>query len=228
MLSVSKSVPLPIAKLILVVLLLALVGLGAVRGYLSGQWRWTAPPSLTTLAELKAIRKAGLTLPNWQTLEQATVQLGEHKWSRQVIQGRDQTQTTLLLFTQNGPKDQPQVEWVDIDGAYSWKTDSQRQIEFKVENPNAQVTARWFRSWTKRQTYTVLQWYAWPNGGHDAPSRWFFTDRLAQWRNQRMPWVAVSIVLPIEPLDDIEKYRPKVEALAQTVQTALMNNALRS
>ena len=227
MLFLSKSVQLPIAKLILVVLLLALVGLGALPGYLSGQWRWMAPPKLTALAELRTIRQTGLTLPNWQTLEQAPVQIGEHKWSRQIIKGSDNTQATLLLFTQNGPKDQPQVEWLDINGTQNWKTDSQQSFAFKVGNPSAQVTAYWFRGWTKHQTYAVLQWYAWPNGGDSAPYRWFMADRLAQWHNQRMPWVAVSLLLPIEPLDDIAKYRSKVEALGQTVQTALMASALR-
>jgi cyanoexosortase B-associated protein len=227
MLSLSKSVQLPFAKLVLALLLLALVGLGAMPGYLSGQWRWTAPPKLTALADLKTIRKTGLTLPDWPTLEQATVQIGEHQWSRQSIKGRDNTPATLLLFTQNGPKDQPQVEWLDINGTQNWKTDSYQDLGFKIANPPTQVTARWFRGWTKKQTYTVLQWYAWPTGGNHAPYHWFIADRLAQWHNQRMPWVAVSILLPIEPLDDITKYRSQVEALAQTVQTALLASALR-
>jgi cyanoexosortase B-associated protein len=228
MLSISKSVQLPWAKLVLVILLLALVGWGAVPGYRSGQWRWANPPSVTALAELKTIRTAGLTLPNWQTSEQALVQIGEHKWSKQVLKGADHQSATLLLFAQNGPKDQPQVEWMDINGTQNWKTDSQQSLAFAVENPSAQVTARFFRGWTKNQTYAVLQWYAWPGAGHDAPSRWFIADRLAQWHHQRMPWVAVSILWPIEPLDDITKYRSQLEACGQSVQAALMTTVLRS
>ncbi len=225
--SLPKSVPLPFAKLVLVLLLLVLVGLGALPSYRSGQWHWMAPPKLTALAELRTIRQTGLTLPGWQTLEQAPVPIGEHKWSRQIIKGRDNTLVTLLLFTQNGPKDQPQVEWLDINGTQNWKTDSQQAIAFTVANPPAAVTAHWFRGWTKQQTYAVLQWYAWPGSGHHAPYHWFVADRLAQWHGQRMPWVAVSILLPIEPLDDIANYRSEVEALGQTVQTALMAGALR-
>jgi cyanoexosortase B-associated protein len=227
MLSIRKSLQISWSKIVLLMLLLSLVVMGALPGYLSGKWRWTAPPSLTTLTELKDVRKSGLAVPNWPTLSQEILQIGDHKWSKQVITDGSNRQVTLLLFTQNGPKDQPQVEWMDIRGAWNWQADLQREVNFAVEQPQANVTAQFFRGWTKQKTCAVLQWYAWPGGGHHAPSRWFLADRLAQWHNRRVPWVAVSILVPIEPLDDIEKYWPQVKALGQTVQAALMSSTLR-
>jgi cyanoexosortase B-associated protein len=128
------------------------------------------------------------------------------------------------------------VEWSDVSGFQNWETDSDRSVDFTVKNPATKVTAQFFRGLTKRQqgssqetrrqTYAVLQWYAWSTGGHPAPSQWFFADRAAQWQNRRIPWVAVSILVPIEPLDTIEQHWSEVESLAQTIQSTLMSSVL--
>ncbi|MBW4613936.1 MAG: cyanoexosortase B system-associated protein [Desmonostoc vinosum HA7617-LM4] len=227
------------SELAALVLLLLLLVIGAVPGYLTGQWQWKQPPPVTSLKELKQIRKTGLTLPGWQTTEQAQQQIGERKWSLQVIKKVDsESQAILLLLPQNGPMDQPEVEWTEINGWGrsrwgKWDIAQSRSAEFIVKqslgaksNAETKVDARFFRASTKNQTFAVLQWYAMPNGGNTSPFNWFLSDQLAQWRKQRTPWVAVSIVIPIEPLGQVEKSWPLAQSIGEIVQTALMATAL--
>lgn len=222
----SKSIRWQLPKVLLILVLIGLVCLGALPGYFAGgKWRWKAPPQVAVLKELKELKQTGLTLPGWQTIAQQPQRVGEQQWLQQDLMDANQTKATLLLFAQRGSTKQPQVEWTDLNGFKGWKTDSQRQIELTASN---RFTAQFFRAWTPTQTYAVLQWYAWTGGGHPAPSHWFFVDRFLQWQNRRAAWVAVSVLLPIEPLDDIEKYRATIEPLAQTVQSTLLTKVLRS
>jgi cyanoexosortase B-associated protein len=209
-------------KLLLMLALALLIALGTLPGYLQGgKWAWQSPPKVTTLAQLKALRDKGLAIANWQTTDKQTPLIGEHKWLKQDLISGDQ-KAILLLFPQNGPIDQPQVEWADINGTLTWRTDSD-----SLREVTPSVKARYFRGWNDQQTYAVLQWYAWSEGGDPAPSRWFIVDRLAQLQHRRAAWVAISLLLPTEPLDDIEKYWSKMNSLAQTVQSNLMD-VLRS
>ncbi len=238
MISLRKSLHLQWSKVVLLLLLMILVAIGAVPGYLSGKWRWSEPPKVATLSQLIKLRQVGLKLPGWQVVDRKTPQVGEHKWLMQTITNADKEQAIVLLFPQKGDREQPEVEWSDVNGFQNWETDSDRFVDFTVTNPSANVTAQFFRGLTKRQrgnsqetrrqTYAVLQWYAWSTGGHPAPSQWFFADRAAQWQNRRIPWVAVSILVPIEPLDTIDQHWSEVESLAQTVQSTLMSSVLRS
>ncbi|MEB3283543.1 MAG: cyanoexosortase B system-associated protein [Lyngbya sp.] len=72
-----------------------------------------------------------------------------------------------------------------------------------------------------RQTYAVMQWYAWPDGGSPAASHWFMADRLAQLSQKRAPWVAVNLLIPIEPLGNIEQVEDVSRSLSQSIQAAL-------
>ncbi|MDM9381337.1 cyanoexosortase B system-associated protein [Chlorogloeopsis sp. ULAP01] len=216
-------------------LLLLLLALGAVPGYLTGRWQWQQPLPVTNLKQLRQIRQTGLTLPNWQTIEQAQQQIGEHKWSSQVLQKQGaNTQVLLLLLPQNGPKNQPQVEWTDIDswGRLRWGQWNQaqnRSVKFTLKHPQenaltteTKVTASFFRAVTREQTFAVLQWYAWRNGGDSSPLQWLLADQVAQLQKQRAAWVAVSILMPMEPLGQIETVWPEVKSIGETVQAALM------
>lgn len=222
-----------LVKVTILLLLLLLLGLGSAPGYLTGQWRWSRPPKVTGLTQLRQLRQTGLPLSDWQTTGQQTVRIGQQEWSRQTVQNPSGQQAILLLSPQRDGKAQPEVEWMDLNGTERWSTDSERSIQFTVAanasrgQRQATVTGRYLRAWTRSQTYAVLQWYAWPTGGHPAPSHWFWLDRLAQWQNRRVPWVAVSILVPIEPLGDIEAARPLAESLGQSTQGALMDQALR-
>lgn len=221
-----------LSKIIVLVFLLVLVGVVAIPGYGTGRWPWTNPPPVANLKQLKILRENGLTLPGWETLRlQNNVLIGGHRWLVQEIQNY-QTIAVLLVFPQNGPKDKPQVEWLDIKGFHRWQTDSDRTLQFTVNLnpvPNPQTTtvkARFFRSRTAQNTFAVLQWYAWQNGGSPATSRWFWEDSIARLSNSRVSWVAVCIIVPIEPDADIKIAEPILGYLGEIVQAKLMAETL--
>lgn len=249
MLSLSKSSPRSqIFRMLVILFILAIAAIPAISTYFTGSWVWKSMPRVSTLEQLRAIREEGLVLPEWQTLNQETVKIGGQDWSVQAIAPVNQTAAEtnsqapifLMLRPQTWQRDQPQVEWMDINGVQRWTADSKRQVRFEAEMPlaqasgsssikSAEVKARFFRGWNQRQTYAVLQWYAWSDGGSPAPSRWFWADQLSQWRDRhRMPWVAVSILVPIQPLGDIGQAETLALTLGQTVQSALMQSALNA
>jgi cyanoexosortase B-associated protein len=221
------------SQVAVLILLLLLLFIGAVPGYITGKWQWQQPPSVSKLNELKNIRKVGLNIPEWQTTQQLESQVGEHKWSIQIMKQKD-VEAILLLLPQNGPKDQPAVEWTDISGWGKsrwgkWDMAQYRDAEFTVKpasssdaNATARVKARFFRATTRQETFAVLQWYAMPNGGTTSPVHWFAADQLAQWQKKRVPWTAVNIMIPIEPFGQIETSWPKLQSLGEKVQLALM------
>lgn len=227
----------PPLKLLIVLCVLAAALAGAIPGYWAGQWTWQQVPEVSQLKQLKAVQKDGLKLTGWQTLEQKTVEIGGHKWSAQAIVPEAEAKTTapqkavwLLLRPQTWSKDMPQIDWTDINGVQQWTSDSERRFSFTVQSAAraVQVNTRFFRSWTKNRTDAVLEWYAWVNGGHPAPSRWFWADQLAQLRHrQRLAWVAVSIQIPIKPLGEIDPIQAQAEALAKLVQSTLMRDVLQ-
>lgn len=156
------------------------------------------------------------------------------------------TSLVLLLRPQVYGADQPTVEWLDVKGSQRWETDSYQKIAFelplqpkgansavKAENTDqnsrtVRISSDFFRAWSKEQTYAVLQWYAWPTGGSASPAKWFWADQTVQWRrHQRMPWVAVSLWLPIEPLGDISSYKDLAQSLGKSVHQTLAQTAFQ-
>lgn len=225
------------SKIVLLCFLLLLVGSRALPGYLTKNWPWASPPNSKNSKHLIAIRKSGLNLPGWQTVTQNVQQIGGHKWSVQQFQQNDEKQLILLLLPQSGSKAQPEVEWLDIKGFMQtrfkqWDSDSYRKLNFTVpsnstEQSPVKVEASFFRAWNRQQTFAIVQWYAWSNGGNPAPSHWFFADQLAQLQQRRQPWIAVSLHIPIQPLGDITTVEQEAKSLAQTIQTTLMTKTLK-
>ncbi|MBW4644355.1 MAG: cyanoexosortase B system-associated protein [Goleter apudmare HA4340-LM2] len=228
-------------QVVVLLLLLLLLGLAGVPGYLTGKWQWKQPAPVTNIQKLIQIHQTGLSLPGWQTAEQGQQQVGEQKWSLQVIKKADsQTQALLLLFPQRSPKDKPQAEWSQISGWGrlrwgKWDIAQERSAEFTVKparelgnQAETRVEARFFRASTQQNTFAVLQWYAFPNGGNPSSLHWFLGDQLAQWRQHRTPWVSVSILIPIEPLGKVETVWPLAQSLGQTVQATLMAGPLEN
>ncbi|MEQ8957332.1 MAG: cyanoexosortase B system-associated protein [Coleofasciculus sp. C2-GNP5-27] len=215
-------------RAIVLLVLLVIVAIGAVPSYFTGNWSWIEPPRFANFSSIKVVQIEGLEIPGWETLEQRTVTLGGHKWSYQEIKGDLDKPVLRLLRPPNGPIDQPQVEWMDINGVFQWKKDSHQRLKFTVETQSqqAQVNARLFRAWTQQQTFAVVQWYAWATGGHPATRQWFWVDQVAQLKRQRVPWIAVSIQIPMEPLGDLADAKPIAESLSQTVQKTLMTEPL--
>lgn len=102
----------------------------------------------------------------------------------------------------------------DFDAAKATTDNNQTQ--------NVRISTDFFRAWNKDQTYAVMQWYAWTDGGSPSPAQWFWADQKTQWKyRERMPWVALSVWLPIEPFSDIARQQSTAESLAKTLQQTL-------
>lgn len=222
-------------KSILVALLAILVAVSALPSYFSGSWPWSEPLQVPQLNQIKAINQTGLPIPGWQMNVHQEVNISGHSWSlaeyenagTQALPPAEQLpRLVLLLRAQSWHSNQPEVEWVDLRGSQEWQVDNQRNLKFTVPGSDGkptQVTAQYLRAINEQSTFAVMQWYAWPQGGHPAPSHWFWADQRRQWqRRQRQPWIAVSLLLPIEPVGDIRPYEEAAIAVGQTVQTALI------
>lgn len=205
-----------ITQLLLIALLIAIVAMGAIPGYLNGKWSWSDLPKIENINRIKNLQKTGLTLPGWQTLQQQERLIGGNQWSVQLVEQPEQKPVVLLLMPQDYYKNHPQVEWTDIQGLESWNTDSQKVLKLDGDR----ISAKFFRAWN-RNTFAIVQWYAWPGGGHYSTLQWFFADLWAQLSRRRVPWVAVCLKIPIEPLESVESTETFVRSLAETVQTTL-------
>jgi len=239
-------------QLALVALLALFVAVSALPQYVGG-WSWDTPLKLPADSRnaLQALPEQGLSLAGWVSDEQTQTEIGKATWSVQQLsvaaaaKGSQLAPVFLLLRPQTYGADQPEVEWLDIRGSQKWETDSERSLSFEVNSTapqtvknstvnankteNIRIRSDFFRAWNQDQTYAVLQWYAWPTGGSPSPAQWFWADQKTQWsRRQRMPWVAVSLWLPIEPLGDISPHKGMAESLGKTIQTALTQSVFVS
>ncbi len=236
-------------KALVVAFVLAIAAVSAVPNYITGQWFWKNPPEIAALSELRDLQKSGLELPGWTTADQSVGEIGGHKWSVQTLQrsstdsapdsvppsGADAPPVVILLLRpQTFYKDQPQVDWMDVKGAQHWTADHLRSVQFNSllagapsGSPEVTVKARYLRGWNQKQTYAVVQWYAWATGGSPSTGDWFWADQWEQLSDrQRMPWIAVSLLIPIKPLGDIESSQEFALSLSQTIQSELMTHYL--
>lgn len=226
-----NNVPHIFAFLLLILILL----ISGLPGYLSGDWQWKEPPSVANLKEVKQIRKTGLKLSGWKTLEIVERQIGGHKWLWQKIKQKNSDKISyLLLLPQNGPRNQPQTEWTEIKGFWQWKVAQFETPEFTIQPNDSssdisnKIKANFFRAVLKnRQTYAILQWYAMPNGGNPSTFKWFVADQIAQLRKERVPWVAVNIMIPIEPLGEVKENWSLAQSLVEQVQASLVVNSFQ-
>jgi cyanoexosortase B-associated protein len=209
-------------QILLSLILVGLILVGALPGYFQGgQWAWQKAPKVAYLKPVRNLRDTGLNLPNWQTLEQQQIKLGENKWLVQALEQPNQPVINLLLLPQAYNFLQPSVEWNDLKALENLREEAPRVLTFKSQVPEAQpIRARFFKGW-QRSTYAVVQWYAWPKGGHYRPWNWFWGDQQARFRKTRLPWVAVSLKIPLSPLKDLKSLEPLAKQVATEVQTAL-------
>lgn len=221
-----------------IVLLAGVVAIAALPHYVSGQWPWMAELPVPHLAPLRDLRTTALPLEGWEIRQHQVVSINGNQWSLTEYRATDaaglraDTRFGLLLRPQTASDQQPEVEWMDLQGAQGWRIHDLHTVRLTVathENEPSEVSTRYFRGLGEKGTLAVMQWYAWPAGGHFAPSRWFWTDQARQWQQrQRLPWVAVSVLLPIEPVGDIRSHRDTVVAIAQAIQTSLQVNVFQS
>ena len=211
---------------ILLLLLLVLLGFGAIPHYLAGQWAGSTPPNTPNFKALRTANEEGLSLPQWPTQEQQTVAVGGRQWSQQIVQRAASSEqepeqsAVVLLRMQKVESDRPQVDWSDLRGERQWTEDQVSQIDLNG------ATIRWFRAWWETPadqivTVGVLQWYAWPQGGHWSTNIWFWQDWQRRWNGEILPWVAVSILIPMEPLGDLQETEGQAIAIAEAVQNSL-------
>ncbi len=229
-------------RLLAAIFVLAIALVSAVPHYLTGQWVWSHPARVENLEQVRALQTKGLTIADWQNLSHDVIRIGGHRWSVQQLATTPTPASdtppsrnkpvVLMLRPQLAETDQPQIDWVNIGSEFGWTADNERWIEFSVPAPAgdvASVQARFLRYWDAEQTYAAMQWYAWPAGGSASPNRWFWADKVSQWRDRRRtPWVAVSVLIPIEPLGDLEANRAIAQSVGQTVHSKLLTTMLPS
>ena len=217
----------------LIAVLAALVAIAALPSYFSGQWPWSSELPVPHLQELRTLLEEPLAVPGWEATFHEEVPIGGDRWTLaeyRRVGGSDEPEETfgLLLRPQRSGDQQPEVEWVDLRGAQSWQVDDRQTVRWQLDPGNTlnsplSVTTQYLRGIDSRNTFAVMQWYSWPSGGHFAPGKWFWADQAQQWQErQRLPWVAVSILLPIEPVGDIRSHTTTVTEIAQAVQQGLL------
>jgi cyanoexosortase B-associated protein len=221
---------------VLVAVLAGLVAIAALPNYLAGQWPWSTDMPVPQLQEMRELNQTPLSLSGWDVTLHETVKIGGSDWALTEYRaaGSDSVDAKtfgLLLKPQKSADKQPEVEWVDLQGAQGWRVNDLQTVRMSAEDQTGQpvqVSTRYFRGLNENGTLAVMQWYAWPTGGHFAPGRWFWADQARQWQQrERMPWVAVCVLLPIEPVGDIRPHTEAMVAIAQAIQENLLVTALQ-
>ncbi|MBD2233111.1 cyanoexosortase B system-associated protein [Phormidium tenue] len=222
-------------NLALVAVLAALAGMAILPAYLNGQWPWANSPQVAQIDQLRALQKEGLALPGWQQttvepvpINRQTWTLAEYRADSPEAQSAPVQQFAVLLHPQPWHSNQPQLEWIDLAGSQKWRIESRRRLKV-TSAQTGPVEARFFRAWGDRQSFAIVQWYALPSGGHPSPSHWFWANQWSQLTQRQLtPWVAVSLLLPMEPLGTMDAYQPLAENLTGLIQqqiTAAVFNA---
>ncbi|MDJ0509098.1 MAG: cyanoexosortase B system-associated protein [Crocosphaera sp.] len=210
-----------ISQIIVLALLTLAIIFVAIPGYFSTKWSWSDLPRVPEVSQMKQVPKTQLNFENWTTITQKEVPLNNYPWSFQVVEKPGQDPIVIALKAQKYYQDSPEVEWADLQGLEKWKTDNHQTLKFPSStNPKNLVKAHWFKAWNKK-TYGILQWYAWPGGGNYRNSRWFLADQKAQLSQKRIPWVAVSLKIPMSPLGELKDVESIAESLATEVQKTL-------
>lgn len=218
----------------LVAVIASFVAVAALPNYFTGQWPWSADLPVPHIEQIRNLLKQPLDLPDWEIALHEEVGISRQQWTRTVYlpTGAEDDMSEgfmVLLRPQLAVDQQPEVEWVDLQGSLTWQVNDLHTVSFSPdaspEGTSRKVVTRYLRGLNERSTFAVMQWYAWPEGGHYAPGRWFWGDQEKQWKQrEHLPWVAVSILLPIEPVGDIRLHTEEITAIAQSVQQALMSN----
>ena len=215
----SDAKPRSWVKWLVVVALAIIIAAAALPRYMYAQWPWQSPPGVAQIRAIRDLKETGLAIDGWSEDFQQKISMSGSQWSvQQLTHTSEATSEQMVLFLkpQGQANDQPEVEWIDIKGAQKWQTSDHRRLRFGTLNVDA------FRAWTSSQTFAVAQWYALPDGGHPAPHHWFWQDQKYQWsRGERLPWVAVSMLIPMPPLGDVSLVYSDLERLSQLVQSSL-------
>jgi cyanoexosortase B-associated protein len=231
----APSLPMRWVKPGLVALLMVLMAAVMAPAYLTGQWPWVTAPQLTDadLAALNTLRNNGLEIPHWSPPQHQVITLNRQDWSVNEYTTTDATalaqQMVVLLYPQPWHNNQPQVEWVDLAGVQNWRVERRQRLQLRDGQHPLPVQANWIQGHNRQQTFVALQWYAWPGGGHPAPQRWFWANQRSQLTTHTLtPWVAVTLLVPVPPLADVNPYQAWMAELGGEVHqhvTAFLGGA---
>jgi cyanoexosortase B-associated protein len=215
--SVKKRIP---VNHLFLLAFLALLVLGALARDLTHRgWGWMSTPKIANIQQMSRLKKSGIEIPGAKRLDHRKVRIGEGEWSAQIVESADGSRITVLLKPQVYYKDQPEVEWSDVQSIARWKSEGAPDLVFPSPSGGT-VTARFYRAW-QTNTFAVVQWYAWLGGGHHDNAAWYWQDQRARLKRQRTPWIAVSIHIPLEPTKKIDTVRPLALDLARKIQRQL-------
>jgi len=227
-------------KLGLVIVLAGLAAVAILPAYGNGQWPWIHSPQVQQLEHLHQLSKRGLSLPGWSLVTSSPIAINDQAWTvaeyiRMPPAGTSAEDTSqsivLLIHPQSQPGDSPGVEWLDIEITQDLRFSRQRQITLigPEGQPSILAKARLSQSRSRQHTFATLQWYAWPQGGHPSPRRWFWQDQWAQLLHQaRMPWVAVTVFIPMDPQADLNAYQSLALEIGNLVQVQLMASGFKA
>lgn len=210
--------------LLLLCLLLFLVLGGVLPNLISGHWSWVDQPRIGNIQKMQILQKSGIKFSDLKTIDQQQGEIGEGKWSVQAVESPDGRRTAVLLKPQIYYKNQPGVEWSNISAISRWNQGETTELSIPTQS-GRKAKARFYRAWTQ-STFAVVQWYAWLGGGHYDPSVWYWLDQWAQLKRQRVPWIAVCLLIPLDPTKELQTLTPFALHLAGEVQSYLEQNIL--
>ncbi|WP_044034827.1 cyanoexosortase B system-associated protein, partial [Microcystis aeruginosa] len=98
---------LPGNYLLLLCLLLLLILGGILPNLISGQWSWVDQPRISNMQKMLALQESGIKFSDLKTIDQSQVEIGEGKWSVQVVETPEGKRITVLLKPQIYYKNQP-------------------------------------------------------------------------------------------------------------------------
>jgi cyanoexosortase B-associated protein len=224
-----------LVRIAVLLFFLFLIAVGAVPHYLKGQWSGSQPLKVEGLKALQEFAQGQLQIPGWESSPGEKVKIGELEWVQHILRSgqSEPTEETspeaiVLLRGQKWSEDRPQVEWTDLKGDQRWTEDQVATLQVGT------TTVRWFRAWWETDSGTILtmavaQWYAWPAplesaqawSGHWSSNAWFWQNWQSQWQRDKKPWMAIVVMIPIEPLGDIVAVEPQARSVVEELQTAL-------
>lgn len=227
----SPAKPFTVKRIAIIGLLLVSLLLGAIFAWPQIP-TWRSPIQVPGASILRQIREDGLPLPVDRTAQIAKVRIGGNRWVGQDLAAEDGALATILMRPQGGSKDLPYVDWSDLDGFFKWQQEPIQTLTVDIPNttPTAQVRARWFIARDPRNTrvvhfpqrVAVAQWYAIGTAGRPTILQWFWRDQWAQLQGRRVPWIAVSVRLPVEPGVALETTEATMTELVETIQGAII------
>jgi cyanoexosortase B-associated protein len=125
---------LPGNYLLLLCLLLILILGGILPNLISGQWSWLDQARIGNIQKMRALQESGIKFSALKTTDQSQGEIGEGKWSIQVVESPDGKRITVLLKPQIYYKNQPGLEWSDIGSISRWNQGETTELSIPTQS----------------------------------------------------------------------------------------------